>query len=124
MQVWTEVDQPESLSGSSTGNTLIGSDTLSAAGLASSAVCASGSLPATRSLHCLWYKQKKFHEPQSCAAANSTWSIGVVILKASVHLFHTDPNIYMVTIVSVIVPVRVVAMAARKSFRRKACDSG
>lgn len=50
--------------------------------------------------------------------------MGVAILNGSVHLFHKDPNMNMVTIVSVIVPHKVVPIAARKSLRRKACESG
>lgn len=50
--------------------------------------------------------------------------MGVVILNARVHLFHKEPNMYIVTIVSAIVPLKVVAMAARKSRRRKLCESG
>lgn len=46
--------------------------------------------------------------------------MGVVILNASVHLFHREPNMNMVTIVSAIVPDKVVAIAARNSLRRNA----
>lgn len=86
----------------------------------------SSSLPSfiAMSRSCFLYILKKHQLPHNRADAKRTCSIGVVILKASVHRDHKLPKRYIVSIVSAVVPVSVVIQAIRKSLKRNLCEVG
>ena len=66
-------------------------------------------------LHCM----KNIRLPWNCAAQKARWSIGVATLNAICHWSHKLPKRYIVTIVSKIVPPKVVKHANMNRRQRK-----
>jgi len=75
-------------------------------------------------LACFLHCKKNIRLPCNCAAQKAQCSIGVATLKAICHWSHKLPKRYMVTIVSKIVPPKVVKHANMNRRLRKWWESG